>query len=99
MRAISFNESKIASMLSSTGRTKQAESWPIGVPAFISVGELGRNIEADKCVEKGLLPPDRGRSIPEVSLGLGDAMGHAAEHPLGRLDDLPTRVPPEVADP
>jgi len=25
------------------GRTKQAESWPQGVPAFMSVGELGRN--------------------------------------------------------
>ena len=26
---------------SSTGRTKQAESWPRGRPAFIRVGELG----------------------------------------------------------
>ncbi|VVC71744.1 Uncharacterised protein [uncultured archaeon] len=30
-------------MESSTGITKHAESWPTGVPAFISVGELGRN--------------------------------------------------------
>ena len=35
--------SKISSMLSATGRTKQAESCPRGRPAFISVGELGRN--------------------------------------------------------
>ena len=26
---------------SSTGSTKQAQSWPSGRPAFISVGELG----------------------------------------------------------
>ena len=26
---------------SSTGRTKQAESWPSGRPAFIRVGEFG----------------------------------------------------------
>ena len=26
---------------SSTGSTKQAESWPSGRPAFMSVGELG----------------------------------------------------------
>jgi len=30
-------------MESLTGRTKQAESWPRAVPAFISVGEFGRN--------------------------------------------------------
>jgi hypothetical protein len=29
--------------LSSTGRTKQAESRPSSVPAFISVGEFGTN--------------------------------------------------------
>ena len=29
---------------SSTGSTKQAESWPSGRPAFMSVGELGMNI-------------------------------------------------------
>jgi hypothetical protein len=28
---------------SSTGRTKQADSWPSGRPAFISVGEFGTN--------------------------------------------------------
>ena len=32
---------------SSTGTTKQAASWPSGRPAFISVGELGRNSRAD----------------------------------------------------
>jgi hypothetical protein len=28
---------------SSTGSTKQADSWPSGRPAFISVGEFGSN--------------------------------------------------------
>ena len=32
----------MASMLSSTGSTKQAESWPKSRPAFIRVGELGK---------------------------------------------------------
>ena len=31
----------IPSIESSTGRTKQAESWPSGLPAFINVGLLG----------------------------------------------------------
>ena len=35
--------SKISSMESATGSTKQAESWPRGRPAFIRVGELGKN--------------------------------------------------------
>ena len=38
-----FTASKISSMLSPTGSTKQAESCPSGRPAFISVGEFGRN--------------------------------------------------------
>ncbi len=38
-----FMLSKIPSIESGTGRVKQAESWPISVPAFISVGEFGRN--------------------------------------------------------
>ena len=37
-----FTASKISSMESPTGSTKQAESWPSSEPAFISVGELGR---------------------------------------------------------
>nr|WP_222829120.1 hypothetical protein [Oceanithermus profundus] len=41
-RAVSCRVWKIASTASSIGSTKQAESWPSGVPAFISVGELGR---------------------------------------------------------
>ena len=40
--AANFTASKISSMESPTGRTKQAESWPSSEPAFISVGELGR---------------------------------------------------------
>ena len=33
----------MSDMLSSKGRTKQAERVPASVPAFIIVGELGRN--------------------------------------------------------
>ena len=42
-RAMCLTASKMPGMESSTGRTKQAESWPTPVPAFIRVGELGRN--------------------------------------------------------
>ncbi len=41
-----FKESKIPSMLSSMGRTKQAASWPSLRPAFISVGEFGKNLSS-----------------------------------------------------
>ncbi len=41
--AISDAVRMMSSMLSSNGRTKQADSVPALVPAFISVGELGRN--------------------------------------------------------
>ena len=41
--AISFNVRKILSRESSTGRTKHADNCPRFVPAFINVGELGRN--------------------------------------------------------
>jgi hypothetical protein len=40
--AACFTASNISSMLSPTGSTKQAASWPRSVPAFMSVGELGR---------------------------------------------------------
>ena len=40
--AACLTASKMSSMESPTGRTKQAASWPRPVPAFISVGELGR---------------------------------------------------------
>ena len=43
MSAMFLTESKILSIESSTGRTKQAESWPRGLPAFMSVGVLGMN--------------------------------------------------------
>lgn len=52
IRAISFSASKIPSMLSSTGSTKQALSWPSGVPAFIRVGELGRKSRAASAARK-----------------------------------------------
>ena len=38
-----FSVSKISTIESSTGSTKQAESWPSGAPAFIRVGVLGMN--------------------------------------------------------
>ena len=41
--AIVVSVEKIPRRESSTGKTKQAESWPIGVPAFIRVGEFGMN--------------------------------------------------------
>ena len=42
MRAAFLMASKMSSMESATGSTKQAESCPRGRPAFIRVGELGR---------------------------------------------------------
>ncbi|OPY77489.1 MAG: hypothetical protein A4E70_02584 [Syntrophus sp. PtaU1.Bin005] len=41
--AVYFTASKISSMESPTGRTKQADNCPSSRPAFIKVGELGRN--------------------------------------------------------
>jgi hypothetical protein len=35
--------SKMPSMESGTGNTKHADNWPKGRPAFIKVGELGKN--------------------------------------------------------
>ena len=43
IRAAFFRDSKILTMESSTGRTKQAASWPSSLPAFIRVGLFGRN--------------------------------------------------------
>ena len=42
IRAAFLMASKMSSMESATGSTKQAESCPRGRPAFIRVGELGR---------------------------------------------------------
>jgi hypothetical protein len=42
IRAASRKVPRIDSIVSSTGSTKQAESCPIAVPAFIRVGEFGR---------------------------------------------------------
>ncbi len=42
-----LTESNIPSIESSIGRTKQAESCPRGLPAFIRVGELGINFKFD----------------------------------------------------
>jgi hypothetical protein len=41
--AMLFSAPKMLSIVSSTGSTKQAESCPSAVPAFMSVGLLGRN--------------------------------------------------------
>ena len=43
IRAACFTASKMSSIESATGSTKQADNWPRGRPAFIRVGELGRN--------------------------------------------------------
>src|SRR5574341_1530486 len=43
MRAVFFTASNISSIESPTGSTKQAESCPSSVPAFMSVGEFGKN--------------------------------------------------------
>ncbi len=43
IRAVLFTASKMLSSESSTGSTKQAANWPRGRPAFMRVGELGRN--------------------------------------------------------
>ncbi len=43
MRAVYLIASKICSIESPIGRTKQADSWPSSLPAFISVGLLGMN--------------------------------------------------------
>ncbi len=45
--AICLRVSNMLSMESSTGRTKHALSWPMPVPAFIRVGEFGRNSSSD----------------------------------------------------
>ena len=37
-----YSPAKIPSIVPSTGRTKQALNWPSSVPAFMSVGLLGR---------------------------------------------------------
>ncbi len=43
IKAAFLTASNMPSMLSGTGRTKHADNWPRGLPAFISVGELGIN--------------------------------------------------------
>jgi len=47
IRAVCLTAEKIDSMLSSTGITKHAESMPFRLPAFISVGEFGINVQLD----------------------------------------------------
>src|SRR5512142_6773 len=47
IRAAFFRVSKMLCMESSTGSTKQAASCPWGLPAFMMVGELGRNLREE----------------------------------------------------
>ena len=62
--------SKMCSMESSTGSTKQAESWPSGLPAFIRVGRVGEKVQAGHQLIKEF---GRGRRI-----GLGDRSAASA---------------------
>ena len=50
--AMRLSASKMLSSVSSIGSTKQAASWPSAVPAFISVGLLGRNSRASSACSK-----------------------------------------------
>jgi hypothetical protein len=43
MRAAPLSESNIPESVSSRGKTKQADSWPPAFPAFMRVGEFGKN--------------------------------------------------------
>ncbi len=47
--------------VSSTGSTKQAESWPRGRPAFIRVGEFGMNL---RCAISPKKASDRASTAP-----------------------------------
>ena len=50
MRAVNLTASKIPSKESSTGKTKHAESCCNALPAFIKVGEFGKNLRVAICV-------------------------------------------------
>jgi hypothetical protein len=56
--AMEVSVEKIPWTESFTGSTKQAESWPEDVPAFIRVGELGKNnnffIRERNCFDAGV---------------------------------------------
>ncbi len=59
MTAVSLIASKMPSMLSGTGSTKQAESCWSSRPAFISVGEFGRKSRRLHQCQEALLPGAR----------------------------------------
>ena len=62
MIAAHFTASKISGIESPTGTTKQAASWPSSRPAFISVGELGRN--SSRAIRRRSAPPQAAGSSP-----------------------------------
>ena len=68
MSAVCLMVSKMPSIESSTGRTKQAESCCSGRPAFPSVGELGRKLQ-------------RGHQVVEARFDLFDCAFDAARLP------------------
>ena len=70
------------------GSTKQAASVPRPVPAFISVGELGRKREGRHRIVEALRP---GAAQLLGGLDRGDRLGDPREELLGRLDDARRR--------
>ena len=76
--------SKTPVVESSTGTTKHAASWPSGRPAFISVGELGRNSSA--AIMRSKLARGRGdlgRARARRRLGGGDVPRDAPNSSAG----------------
>ena len=72
---------------SSTGTTKQAASWPSGRPAFIRVGELGRNSSDDIMRSNASLGGgDLRGAVAQRGLGGGDVPRDPVEQLLGGLD-------------
>jgi hypothetical protein len=71
MRAICLRAIKMPGIESSTGSTKHADNCPPGVPAFIRVGEFGRNrrssIIRKNCSSlQGFTAAATRRKIPDV---------------------------------
>ena len=95
--AVCLIASKISSMESPTGRTKQADSWPSSRPAFIRVGELGRN-SREVIIRLNSLASSVGFfPLAKAFFGVGDGFGHALEHVGRGLQNLPFLVALEVA--
>ena len=97
MRAMFLTASNMPSMLSSTGSTKQAESCPRSRPAFISVGELGRNSSPDIISRKTSLERGNPFFAPVRQVRACHRGGDPLEHLQRRLEQRPLRVSGEVA--